>query len=130
MSGDGTTGAWDDEADFVVLGSGGEISPRQQFVLTRSGEGGTGARVFAVGTGEELASGTTSADIVLDARFTGPEQVTYLLADREAVPDPSGAGRTSTTGPLEVRTCQVRTGRCTVDAVGGGAGDSSAVLAR
>lgn len=115
---------------LVVPGSGGEVSPRQQFVLTRTGEGGTGARVYAVGTGEELATGLTEQDVVLDARFTGGDLVTYLLADREAVPDPSGAGRTSTGGPLEVRTCQVRTGRCTVDAVGGGAGDGTAVLAR
>lgn len=115
---------------LVLLGSGGEISPRQQFVLTRSGEGGTGVRVFAVGTGEDLVTGLTDQDVVLDARFTGGDLVTYLLADRQAVPDPSGAGRTSTGGPLEVRTCQVRTGRCTVDVVGGGAGDGTAVLAR
>ena len=115
---------------LVVLGSGGEVSPRQQFVLTRTGGGGTGVRVFAVGTGEDLATGTTEQDIVLDARFTAPDVITYLLADREAVPDPSGAGRTSSTGPLEVRSCQVGTARCTVDAVGTGAGDSSAVLAR
>ncbi len=114
----------------VRLGTGGEISARQQFVLTRSGEGDTGVRVFAVGTGEELDSGTDRDDIVLDARFTGADRITYLLADRAAVPGASEAGRVSATGPLEVRTCQVRSGRCVVHAAGAGAGDRTALLAR
>ena len=114
----------------VRLGDGGEISARQQFVLTRSGEGGTGVRVFAVGTGEELDSGTDRDDVVLDARFTGADRITYLLADRAALPGASEAGRVSATGPLEVRTCQVRSGRCVVHAAGAGAGDRNALLAR
>lgn len=114
----------------VRPGDGGEISARQQFVLTRSGEGGTGVRVFAVGTGEELDSGTDRDDVVLDARFTGADRITYLLADRAALPGPSEAGRVSATGPLEVRTCQVRSGRCVVHAAGAGAGDRTALLAR
>lgn len=114
----------------VRLGDGGEISARQQFVLTRSGEGGTGVRVFAVGTGEELDPGTDRDDVVLDARFTGADRITYLLADRAALPGASEAGRVSATGPLEVRTCQVRSGRCVVHAAGAGAGDRTALLAR
>ncbi|WP_300600394.1 hypothetical protein [uncultured Nocardioides sp.] len=114
----------------VRLGDGGEVSPRQQFVWTRSGEDGSGVRVFAVGTGEELASGTERADVLLDARFTAPDRITYLLADRAALPGASEAGRVSSTGTLEVRTCQVRTGDCRVHAVGAGAGDSTALLAR
>lgn len=114
----------------VVVGAGGEVSPSEEFVLTRSGEGGTGVRVFEAGTGEERVSGTTGADIVLDARFTGADEITYLLADRAALPDASGAGRVSGTGPLEVRTCSVRTEVCVVHAAGPGAGDASALLAR
>ncbi len=114
----------------VRLGEGGEISPRQQFVWTRSGDDGSGVRVFAVGSGEELASGTDRADVVLDARFTGADRITYLLADRAALPGPAEAGRVSSTGTLEVRTCQVRNARCTVHAVGAGAGDATALLAR
>lgn len=114
----------------VRLGDGGEVSPRQQFVWTRSGEDGSGVRVFAVGTGEELASGTERADVLLDARFTAADRITYLLADRAALPGASEAGRVSSTGTLEVRTCQVRTGDCRVHAVGAGAGDSTALLAR
>lgn len=117
-------------ARTVLLGTGGEISPRQQFVLTRSGEGSTGVRVFSVGAGEEIASGTTGEDVVLDARFTDADRITYLLADRAALPDASGAGRVSGTGPLEVRTCQVRTGRCVTHATGAGAGESAVLLAR
>lgn len=114
----------------VRLGEGGKISPRQQFVWTRSGDDGSGVRVFAVGSGEELASGTDRADVVLDARFTGADRITYLLADRAALPGPAEAGRVSSTGTLEVRTCQVRNARCTVHAVGAGAGDATALLAR
>ncbi len=114
----------------VRLGEGGEISPLQRFVLTRSGEGGTGVRVFAVGSGEEVDSGVTRDDVVLDARFVSPARITFLLADRAAVPGASEAGRSSATGPLEIRTCEVRAAGCVIHWEGGGLADSGAVLAR
>ncbi|MAY94926.1 hypothetical protein [uncultured Nocardioides sp.] len=114
----------------VRLGEGGEISPLQRFVLTRSGEGGTGVRVFAVGSGEEVDSGVTRNDVVLDARFVSPARITFLLADRAAVPGASEAGRSSATGPLEIRTCEVRAAGCVIHWEGGGLADSGAVLAR
>lgn len=115
---------------LVARGVGVEISRRQQYVLLRTGEGGSGVRVVSVTTREEVDAGLTEADVVLDARFSDADRVTYLLADRAALPDASGAGRVSSTGPLEVRSCQVRTGVCEVHASGPGAGDSAALLAR
>jgi hypothetical protein len=114
----------------VVPGDGGEVSPSEEFVLTRTGEGGLGVRVFEAGTGEERASGTTREDIVLDVRFTGADEITYLLGDRASLPDGSGVGRASGTGPVEVRTCQVRLDFCVVHASGPGFGETAALLAR
>lgn len=114
----------------VVPGDGGEVSPSEEFVLTRTGEGGLGVRVFEAGTGEERASGTTREDLVLDVRFTGADEITYLLGDRASLPDGSGVGRASGTGPVEVRTCQVRLDFCVVHASGPGFGETAALLAR
>lgn len=115
---------------LVRVGRDGRVSPRQQYLLARVGEGGTQVRAWSLVTGEEVRTGTTGADVVLDARFTAGDLVTYLLADRAAVPEAGEASRNSTAGPLEVRTCQLRTGRCTVDDVGAGRSDAVAVLAR
>lgn len=114
----------------VVPGDGGEVSPSEEFVLTRTGEGGLGVRVFEAGTGEERASGTTPEDLVLDVRFTGADEITYLLGDQASLPDGSGVGRASGTGPVEVRTCQVRLDFCVVHASGPGFGETAALLAR
>ena len=114
----------------VVPGDGGEVSPSEEFVLTRTGEGGLGVRVFEAGTGEERVSGTTREDLVLDVRFTGADEITYLLGDRASLPDGSGVGRASGTGPVEVRTCQVRLDFCVVHASGPGFGETAALLAR
>ena len=114
----------------VVPGDGGEVSPSEEFVLTRTGEGGLGVRVFDAGTGEERASGTTREDLVLDVRFTGADEITYLLGDRASLPDGTGVGRASGAGPVEVRTCQVRREFCVVHAAGPGFGETAALLAR
>lgn len=104
---------------FERPGSGAQISPDGNRVLTRTsraGEGGAPAAVHLYDTrsGESLWTGLTRKDVPIAATL-GPEtEVSYLLAYRDDESRRDAFVRQSSSSPVELRTCDHEARRCRV----------------
>jgi hypothetical protein len=104
---------------FDRAGTGAQISPDGNRVLTRTsraGEGGAPAPVHLYDTrsGESLWTGLTRRDVPIAATL-GPEtEVSYLLAYRDGESRRDAFVRQSSSSPVELRTCDHEARRCRV----------------
>jgi hypothetical protein len=104
---------------FDRAGSGAQMSPDGNRVLTRTsraGEGGAAAAVHLYDTrsGESLWTGLTRRDVPIAATL-GPEtEVSYLLAYRDDESRRDAFVRQSSSSPVELRTCDHEARRCRV----------------
>ena len=104
---------------FDRAGSGAQMSPDGNRVLTRTsraGEGGAAAAVHLYDTrsGESLWTGLTRRDVPIAATL-GPEtEVSYLLAYRDEESRRDAFVRQSSSSPVELRTCDHEARRCRV----------------
>ena len=102
---------------FDRAGSGAQMSPDGNRVLTRTsdtGAGGTASAVHLYDTrsGESLWTGLTRRDVPIAAAL-GPEtEVTYLLAYRDDESRRNAFVRQSSSSPVELRTCDHEARRC------------------
>jgi hypothetical protein len=102
---------------FNRAGSGAQMSPDGNRVMTRTsraGEGGAAAAVHLYDTrsGESLWTGLTRRDVPIAAAL-GPEtEVTYLLAYRDDESRRNAFVRQSSSSPVELRTCDHEARRC------------------
>ncbi len=104
---------------FDRAGSGAQMSPDGNRVLTRtSGAGAGGApgavHLYDTRSGESLWTGLTRRDVPIAATL-GPEtEVSYLLAYRDDESRRDAFVRQSSSSPVELRTCDHETRRCRV----------------
>ena len=101
---------------FERAGSGAQISPDGNRVLTRtsgSGQGGAArVRLYDTRSGESLWTGLTRRDVPIAATL-GPEtEVSYLLAYRDDESRREAFVRQSSSSPVELRTCDHEVRRC------------------
>ena len=100
---------------FERAGSGAQISPDGNRVLTRTsgvGQGGGRVRLYDTRSGESLWTGLTRRDVPIAATL-GPEtEVSYLLAYRDDESRREAFVRQSSSSPVELRTCDHETRRC------------------
>jgi hypothetical protein len=102
---------------FDRAGSGAQMSPDGNRVLTRTsdtGAGGTPGAVHLYDTrsGEALWTGLTRRDVPIAATL-GPEtEVSYLLAYRDDESRREAFVRQSSSSPVELRTCDHEVRRC------------------
>ncbi len=69
-------------------------------------------RIFVAGSGDELDTGLSDADVALAAAWGPGHTATYVVAHRANAPEGSDFVRLSESGPLLLRTCDLDTGEC------------------
>lgn len=100
---------------FTVPGAGASLSSAGDLVLTRdaSEQASFGpVRIYDTDTGAEVSVGLGPADVALAAELGPGRTVTYIVARAEDRPENADFLRSSFSGQLELRTCDVDTGEC------------------
>lgn len=93
-----------DGLEAVVLGQGAQVSPGGEQVLTTTARGLW--RVVTAG-GEEVRTGLTVDDVIVDAAFVAPGVVTYFTVRAQDQRQAGDFGRISASGQVSARTCRV-----------------------
>ena len=100
---------------FDVRGTGGSLSPDADLVLTRdtSEQASFGpVLIYDAATGADVSVGLGPEDVALAAEL-GPERtVTYIVARAEDRPENADFVRSSFSGQLELRTCDIDAQEC------------------
>ena len=103
------------EAGFVVPGAGAELSADADLVLTRdtTEQDSFGpVLIYDTATGADLSVGLGPDDVALAAELGPGRTVTYIVARAQDRPENADFLRSSFSGQLELRTCDVSTREC------------------
>lgn len=102
---------------FRVAGAGAQLSPDGVYVLTRSAPPGSSdpfatVLLYDARSGDKLRTGLRHQDVAVAATLGPDDEVTYVIANRDDVPDAGEFVRTSFSGPYELRTCHIGERTC------------------
>jgi hypothetical protein len=104
-----------DSGGFAVPGAGADFSRGGDLVLTRDvrEQASFGpVLLYDTQTGADVSVGLGAADVALAAQLGPDRTVTYIIARAEDRPENADFLRSSFSGQLELRTCDVDTGQC------------------